>query len=573
MTPARPPADAPLTDHLRHWARHRPQQRAFSHVDFPDTASPGQHRTLGWRALDARARAVADRLVTLAAPGDRAALVMPQGLDYVAAFLGCLYARVIAVPLFSPRLPGHAGGLAGVLADCEPGCLLTDSTTVTAVDAFALDHALPAVPVVPVDRLPLQRFAFDEVESAPVPEDIAYLQYTSGSTRDPAGVMISHANVVANARQAIDALAGDLDDPGATTTVGWLPLFHDMGLVLSVAAPVVGGFPSVLMDPVAFLENPSRWLRLLGAYDGTISAAPNFAYDYCVARTDPAVAEELRLDRVRALINGSEPVRPGTIDRFRAAFAPAGLDPAAHCPAYGLAEATVFVTADAPTAEPTTVACDAGALAEGRIESAQDPADTAAVLVSCGAPVGQEVRIVDAEGAALPEGRVGEIELRGPNIGRGYWKRADRTLRDPEGWLRTGDYGALHDGRLLVTGRLKDVIIVDGRNHYPQDIEETVQSAVDLVRRDRLAAFGVTRADETGEELVVVAEHRREIDPTEEETRAGERDVRAAVSARHGLRLAALLLVPPGSVPRTSSGKVARAACRARFLDGGFEPR
>lgn len=572
MTPARPPADAPLTDHLRYWARHRPQQRAFSHVDFPDMASPGQHRTLGWRALDARARAVADRLVTLAAPGDRAALLMPQGLDYVAAFLGCLYARVIAVPLFSPRLPGHAGALAAVLGDCEPGCLLTDSATVTAVDAFVLDHALPAVPVVPVDRLPLQRFAFDEVESAPVPDDIAYLQYTSGSTRDPAGVMISHANVVANARQAIDAFAGDLDDPGATTTVGWLPLFHDMGLVLSVAAPVLGGFPSVLMDPAAFLENPARWLRLLGAYDGTISAAPNFAYDYCVARTDPAVADELRLGRVRALINGSEPVRPGTIDRFRAAFAPAGLDPAAHCPAYGLAEATVFVTADAPTAEPTTVACDAGALAEGRIESAQDRAGAAAVLVSCGAPVGQEVRIVDAEGAALPQGRVGEIELRGPNIGRGYWKRADRTLRGPGGWLRTGDYGALLDGRLLVTGRLKDVIIVDGRNHYPQDIEETVQSAVDLVRRDRLAAFGVTRADDTGEELVVVAEHHREIDPTEEETRARERDVRAAVSARHGLRLAALLLVPPGSVPRTSSGKVARAACRARFLDGGFDP-
>ncbi|MFE5372611.1 fatty acyl-AMP ligase [Streptomyces mirabilis] len=572
MTPARPPADAPLTDHLRYWARHRPQQRAFSHVDFPDTASPGEHRTLGWRALDARARSVADRLVTLAAPGDRAALLMPQGLDYVAAFVGCLYARVIAVPLFSPRLPGHAGALAAVLADCEPGCLLTDSATVIAVDTFVLDHALPAVPVVPVDRLPLQRFAFDEVESAPVPDDIAYLQYTSGSTRDPAGVMISHANVVANARQAIDAFAGDLDDPGATTTVGWLPLFHDMGLVLSVAAPVLGGFPSVLMDPTAFLENPGRWLRLLGAYDGTISAAPNFAYDYCVARTDPALADELRLDRVRALINGGEPVRPGTIDRFRAAFAPAGLDPAAHCPAYGLAEATVFVTADAPTAEPTTVACDAGALAEGRIESAQDRAGAAAVLVSCGAPVGQEVRIVDAEGAALPQGRVGEIELRGPNIGRGYWKRADRALRDPGGWLRTGDYGALLDGRLLVTGRLKDVIIVDGRNHYPQDIEETVQSAVDLVRRDRLAAFGVTRADDTGEELVVVAEHRREIDPTEEETRARERDVRAAVSARHGVRLGALLLVPPGSVPRTSSGKVARAACRARFLDGGFDP-
>ncbi|MFD5758308.1 AMP-binding protein, partial [Streptomyces sp. NPDC127044] len=255
-----------------------------------------------------------------------------------------------------------------------------------------------------------------------------------------------------------------------------------------------------------------------------------------------------------------------------AAVPPGGPPPGAPGPPSGPAAPTVFGRAAAPTAEPTTLACDAGALAEGRIESAQDRVGAAVVLVSCGAPVGQEVRIVDAEGAALPQGRVGEIELRGPNIGRGYWKRADRALRDPGGWLRTGDYGALLDGRLLVTGRLKDVIIVDGRNHYPQDIEETVQSAVDLVRRDRLAAFGVTRADDTGEELVVVAEHRREIDPTEEETRARERDVRAAVSARHGVRLGALLLVPPGSVPRTSSGKVARAACRARFLDGGFDP-
>ncbi|MEV7343526.1 fatty acyl-AMP ligase [Streptomyces sp. NPDC093544] len=600
MTNAPPAADASLTEHLRHWARHRPQQRAFSHVHFPDMTSAGLHRTLGWRALDARARAVADRLVTLAAPGDRAALVMPQGLDYAAAFLGCLYARVIAVPLFGPQLPGHEGRLTAVLGDCEPACLLADAATVTSVEAFVLDHGLPVVPVVPVDQLPVQRFAFDEAETSAAPDDIAYLQYTSGSTRAPAGVMISHANVVANARQAIDAL---ITDPGTSTTVGWLPLFHDMGLVLSIAAPVVGGFPSVLMDPVAFLENPVRWLRLLGSYQGTISAAPNFAYDYCVARIDAAALDELRLDRVRVLINGSEPVRPGTIDRFHTTFAAAGLDPATHCPAYGLAEATVFVTADGSATMPTTVLCDTDALAEGRIETtAIQGAETTSVpgaeatsdpgaeatsppeaedtsqpdvtsLVSCGAPVGQELQIVGPDGEVLPADHVGEIRLRGPNIGRGYWKRADQPFCDPEGRLRTGDLGALHEGRLLVTGRLKDVIIVDGRNHYPQDIEETVQTAVDLVRRDRLTAFGVSRADGTGEELVVVAEHRRDTVPTAEATRDVERTVRAAVSARHGLRLGTLLLVPPGSVPRTSSGKVARAASRARYLDGGFGPR
>ncbi|MFE7033907.1 fatty acyl-AMP ligase [Streptomyces sp. NPDC057621] len=596
MNSAGPAVDEPsLTDHLRHWAAHRPQQRAFSHVAFPDGSSGGLHRTLGWRALDARARAVAARLVTVASPGERAALVLPQGLDYVAGFLGCLYAGVIAVPLFGPELPGHEGRLAAVLADCEPACLLTDSTATPAIRDFVRDRRLPDVPVIPVDRLPLERDGSGargegggpesspgsgprpSPEPRPLPDDVAYLQYTSGSTRSPAGVMISHANVVANARQALDAFVAD---PRTSTTVGWLPLFHDMGLVLSIAAPVVGGFPSVLMDPADFLRDPARWLRLLGSYEGTISAAPNFAYDYCVARTAPEDVDELRLDRVRVLINGSEPVRAGTVERFRRAFAPARLAPTAHCPAYGLAEATVFVTAN-PLGEPlSAVACRADALAAGRIEAttADDGLTESTVLVSCGTPVGQELRIVGADGGVLPAGHVGEIHLRGPNIGLGYWKHAGLTAETfgfgaGEDWLRTGDLGALHEGRLLVTGRLKDVLVVDGRNHYPQDIEETVQSVVPLVRRDHLAAFGVTRPDAVGEELVVVAEHRRDADPTAEDGRAAERAVRAAVSARHGLRLGALLLVPPGSVPRTSSGKVSRAATRTRFLDGGFGPR
>ncbi|TRO67956.1 fatty acyl-AMP ligase [Streptomyces sp. IB201691-2A2] len=581
MTSLRPAAEsASLTDHLRHWARHRPQQRAFSHVDFPDSAPTGVHRALGWRALDARARAVADRLVQIASPGERAALVMPQGLDYAAGFLGCLYARVIAVPLFGPQVPGHEGRLAAVLADCEPACLLSDSSMARAMGEFIRERGLPEVPVVPVDQLPVQRGGFidsGEPSGASEPDDIAYLQYTSGSTRSPAGVMISHANVVANARQAIDAF---IADPDAATTVGWLPLFHDMGLVLSIAAPVVGGFPSVLMDPSAFLQDPARWLRLLGSYEGTVSAAPNFAYDYCVARTDPALVDELRLDRVRVLINGSEPVRAGTVDRFHATFAPAGLDPAAHCPAYGLAEATVFVTASSRDEPSSAVACDADALTEGRIEETSDEAadEATAVLVPCGVPVGQELRIVGRNGAVLPQGRVGEIQLRGPNIGLGYWKRAGLTAETfgfgaAGDWLRTGDLGALHEGRLLVTGRLKDVLIVDGRNHYPQDIEETVQTAVPLIRRDHLAAFGVTRADDAGEDLIVVAEHRRDTRPMPEDTQNAERVVRAAISARHGLRLGSLLLVPPGSVPRTSSGKVSRAAARACFLDGGFGTR
>ncbi|HCA85460.1 MAG TPA: fatty-acid--CoA ligase, partial [Streptomyces sp.] len=487
---------------------------------------------------------------------------------------------------------GHGDRLAAVLADCEPACLLTDTASLDAVRTFGDDHGLTLPPVVPVDGLP---YPFDGSRTAgppgagpsadtapapaPAPDDIAYLQYTSGSTRSPAGVMITHANVVANARQAIEAFHADAD---CSTTVGWLPLFHDMGLVLSVAAPVVGGFPTVLMDPVAFLEQPSRWLRLLGSYPGTISAAPNFAFDYCAARTDPGTAAGMRLHRVKALINGSEPVRPGTVDRFQRAFADAGLSPEAHCPSYGLAEATVFVTNDSPASPPGTVPCDPAALARGRVVAVDASDESAAHLVGCGTPAGQRVRIADpATGLPLPDGGIGEILVSGPNVGLGYWKRPEagegtfgvRLPGDSGSWLRTGDLGSLHEGQLLVIGRLKDLLIVDGRNHYPQDIEETVQSALNCVRRDRLAAFSVPgddRPGENGEQVIVVAEHRRDTEVTDLLRAAAARAARAELSARHGLRLGRLLLVPPGAVPRTSSGKISRTACRARFLQGLF---
>ncbi|MFC8124058.1 fatty acyl-AMP ligase [Streptomyces sp. NPDC057302] len=591
-----PPAGPLLTDHLAHWAANRPHQRAFTYVEFPEPSASGLHHTLGWQGLDARARAIAGRIAASAGPGERAALLLPQGLDYTAAFLGCLYAGVIAVPLFSPELPGHGGRLAAVLADCEPACVLADANSAAGVERFMAEQALPPVPVVLVGRPGVDRYGPDvhhprETSATAAlperlePDDIAYLQYTSGSTRSPAGVVISHANVVANARQAIDAFAAEA---ASSTTVGWLPLFHDMGLVLSVAAPVVGGFPSVLMDPVAFLEHPVRWLRLLAAYPGTISAAPNFAYDYCASRIDREEAAELRLDRVKVLINGSEPVRPGTVERFRDAFADAGLAPEAHCPAYGLAEATVFVTTDTFAAPPTVLACDPLALSEGRLDvrlDVREPTDPEATdLVACGTPAGQELIVADpSTGAEREEGEVGEILLRGPNIGLCYWKRNGLSEEvfgfrppgatedeDETGWLRTGDLGALHEGRLYVTGRLKDLIIVDGRNHYPQDIEETVQSAVDLVRRDRLAAFRVPWTGTDSDVLVVVAEHRRGAEPTEQDVLAALRTATAAVSARHGLRLAELLLIPPGALPRTSSGKVARAAGRERYLLGAF---
>lgn len=580
------PADTdrlPLVERLRRLAAERAHQRAFTFVDYPEPHSPGRHRTLTWGQLLMRAETVAIQLAEVARPGDRAALLLPQGLDYVAAFLGCLIARVVAVPLFPPDLPGHEDRIAAVLDDCEPACALVTSESVRATQGSAAAVISAGLPLIRVDgesRPPSAPFA-GLWTTDPDPDDVAYLQYTSGSTRAPAGVMITHRNVVANAVQGVAAF--DITS-GPTTAVAWLPLFHDMGLVLSIATPLVAGFPSVLMDPVAFLERPQRWLRLLGQFPGALSAAPNFAYEYCVARVTPADLAEVRLDRVRALVNGSEPVRIDTLRRFQKVFAAVGLRAEALCPSYGLAEATVFVTTDGPQAAPREVICRRDALADGLIAAVDATSrgvvsDESVSLVACGLPVGQELRIIDpVTKAPLPQDAVGEIVLRGPNIGLGYWKRAQQSTETfglvipgtgERPWLRTGDLGALHGGRLLVTGRLKDLLIVDGRNHYPQDVEESIQGALSSVRKGRVAVFGVPRAD--GELVVAVAEHRRDLIPDEAVRGEADRAARARVSTAHGLRLDQLVLVPPGSVPRTSSGKVSRSACRIAFLRGEYD--
>ena len=681
---------------LRDLATRHAHQRAFTFMDYPDLGSTGRSRTLTWAQLQDRARAVAGQVRETARPGDRAVLLMPQGLDYVAGFLGCLMAGVIAVPLFPPDQPGHENRVAAVIEDCEPACALVVEAGAAAAREYLEATGTHRVPLVQIDAghaAHAPSASAEMVWEDPAPDDLAYLQYTSGSTRTPAGVMITHRNAVVNARQGLTALRA-LDE--STTTVSWLPLFHDMGLVMSVVSPLVGGFPSVLMDPVAFLARPERWLRLLGAYPNVLSAAPNFAYDYCASKVRPGAIEDLRLDEVRALINGAEPVRPRTVHAFAAAFAANGLRPEVICPSYGLAEATVFVASDGPDAAPREVVCERAALAEGRIVVVPEPGGrmdnrptgeaalghggagaagvdldnrpagsaaihhggTAAVgagldnrpigvaalgcggggaaegsadngpigvadnrysgtaagdvavdnrptgvaddrqggtdsgssgstttLIACGGAVGQEVRIVDpASRVELAEGAVGEILVRGPNVGLGYWKRAEQSAEvfgahlagtGEQPWLRTGDLGAIFGGQLLVTGRLKDLLIIDGRNHYPQDVEETVHAALDADRRERAAVFAVP--GEEGESVVAVAERRRDRMKHDVPSglgagRGGSVDhvVRARVAGTHGLRLDRLILVPPGTIPRTSSGKVSRSACRAAYLRGDY---
>ncbi|MFF1614662.1 fatty acyl-AMP ligase [Amycolatopsis sp. NPDC058278] len=518
------------------FARADDERPLFTHQDHVR----GVEHTLTWAEFAARVRVVAGELRRVAGPGERVAVLAGQELAYPLAFFGALAAGLVAVPLMAPSSPAQAGRLAGVLADSGARVWLTSSAAAPGLPAHES--------VVVVDEL-----TGPGADPVPVPPDSpAYLQYTSGSTREPAGAVIPHRAIVAACWQG--SLAYGVDE--GTTCAGWIPFFHDMGLIQLLCLPVFAGGRSVFMAPAEFVHRPARWLRQLAGYPAVFTAAPNFAYDLAA---DADTGEDLDLSDVRVALNGSEPVRPRTIERFHEVFGPRGFRREAHRPSYGLAEATVYV-ASAGEEGPRGAVLDREALAQGRAVET----DGGQELVSVGRPVGQLVRIV-RDGREQPDGLVGEIWVHGPNVADGYWGRGDATAFGAEldglaGWLRTGDLGVVHRGDLYVTGRLKDLIVIDGRNFHPQDIEAAAGEAHPAVRRDRVAAFGVS--DEAGEGAVVVAERARGADADDREvTRA----VLRAVSREHGLTLRAVRLVPSGGLPRTSSGKVARSAAKARY--------
>ncbi len=506
-------------------------------------------RTLTWAELLVHVRAVAAKLRELVKPGDRVAITARQDLSYVVAFFGALYAGAVAVPLSAPEVRAHRERLVGILNDCDAEVWLTSEALVDRLTEFAESEPVPAPrEIVAVDALPMD--PADTSLPAPLrPDDPAYLQYTSGTTRSPAGVIITHGALSAACWQICDAY----DVLETTTCVGWIPFFHDMGLAQLLAGTMHVGGRSVFISPLEFIRRPERWLLLMSAYPNTLTAAPNFAYDLVVEAVPEAQRREFDLSSVSIALNGSEPVRPSTVRRFLAAYEPHGFPRGAFRPSYGLAEATVYVASG-----------DAGGPVITEVGGRE--------LVEIGWPRGQQVRVVDPSGRVLPaKGDTGEIWVKGPNVGAGYWRRPELTAEvfgaevDGEGgWLRTGDLGSIRDGRLYVTGRLKDLIIIDGRNHSPHDIEETVAEAHPILGQDRVAAFAVD-GDE-GEGVVVVAERARKVFDVDEPEVA--RAATRAVAERHDVALRAFLLVKPGGLPRTSSGKVARSAARTRYWAG-----
>ncbi|KZB82583.1 fatty acyl-AMP ligase [Amycolatopsis regifaucium] len=560
--PAKQPSEVPeevLRTPLVHrlLGRADVERPAYTHLDCSNRHEPVED-TLTWAELLSHVRAVAARLRELIQPGDRVAITARQDLKYIVAFFGALYAGAVAVPLSAPDVRAHRERLVGVLNDCDADIWLTSDALVERLTEFAEAEPVPAPrEIVAVDTLPSDP-ADRSSPSQVSPEDPAYLQYTSGTTRSPAGVIITHRALSASCWQICEAY--DVDEH--TTCVGWIPFFHDMGLAQLIAGTMHSGGRTVFIAPLEFIRRPERWLLLMSRYPNTLTAAPNFAYDLVTEAVPESKRAEYDLSTVSIALSGSEPVRAATVRDFLAAYEPHGFPRGAFRPSYGLAEATVYVASG-----------DSGGPVVTEVDGRE--------VVEIGWPRGQRVRVVAPADRVSPAkgdvGGTGEIWVKGPNVGAGYWRRPELTaevfdaeLDGERGWLRTGDLGWIRDGRLSVTGRLKDLIIIDGRNHSPHDIEETVAAAHPLLGPERVAAFSVDLDD--GEGVVVVAERARKASDFVEDEVA--RAATRAVAERHDVRLKAFLLVKPGGLPRTSSGKVARSAARTRYwtTDGTESP-
>jgi fatty acid CoA ligase FadD28 len=565
---------------LRQCVNLQPDGTAFTFVDYEQDWA-GVAETLTWLQLYRRVLNVAQELRLCASAGDRALILAPQGVDYIVAFLGALQAGLIAVPLLVPLGGASDQRVDSVLRDASPTIILTTSSVIDNVIQHVTPQPGESVPsIIEVDLLnldaPMQYDAGDHDYPT-----TAYLQYTSGSTRQPAGVMISYRNLLANFSQL---MAGYFADCGGVapldlTVVSWLPFYHDMGLFLGVCAPIIGGFRTVLTSPMAFLQRPARWLQLMASNSHVFSAAPNFAYELAARKTSDDDMAGLDLGGVHSIISGSERVHAATLRRFVDRFAPFNLRTKALRPSYGLAEATVYVATSSAGEPPKIVHFESDKLAAGHAEPCPSTGGTPLVSYTLRPP--PVVRIVDPETQnECPEGTVAEIWVHGDNVAAGYWNRPTETQRTfggtldapsaatPEGpWLRTGDLGFISEGELFIIGRIKDLLIVYGRNHSPDDIEATIQD----ITRGRCVAIAV--ADDEVEQLVAIIELKMWGDSDEDamgKLGVVKREVTSAISTSHGLSVADLVLVSPGSIPITTSGKVRRAECVQLYRDDEF---
>jgi acyl-CoA synthetase (AMP-forming)/AMP-acid ligase II len=544
-----------LIDLLRDRSASQPADRAFTFLDDGEAAGA----SLTWHALERRSRAVAAAITRYVSPGARVLVMFPPSIDFVPAFFGVLYAGAIAVPAYPPagaRADRIVARLRGMVTDAGVTLVLAPASVLGR--APALQALLPELasaswldPASVLDE-EAEEWRFETAVSG----SIAFLQYTSGSTAAPRGVMVTHGNLLDNLGQT--HTHGSYDH--SSISLSWLPVNHDMGLINGVLQPVFSGCPAYLMAPAAFLQRPARWLQAVSRLGATHSGGPNFSYDLCVRRVGDQDAAALDLSSWRVAYNGSEPVRRGTLENFATKFGAHGFRWESFSPAYGLAESTLLVTSIpagiAPVLRDEAVA--SGLLAEASQVLIVDPAT--------------RVRVADGE--------VGEIWVAGRSVASGYWNKNGETAdtfgaRTKDGcgpYLRTGDLGFIEHRCLFVTGRMKDVLIVRGTKHYPQDLEATVERAHPAVRAGCCAAFAVEADNE--EKIVIVAEieSREQARGTMDDMTAVLDSIRLAVTTTHQVAAHSVALVPAGTIPKTTSGKLQRFLCRDALLDGALEP-
>ena len=556
-----------LVDIVRRRAVLRPGAIAYSFL--ADGAA--DVRSIAWSELDRRASAIAAALIERRAAGERVLLALPSGLAFVESLLGCWYAGAIAVPISVPRHHRVKHRLDGIIADADARFAIG---TPDASQRLGLDGpGARGMTWIDVDSMPSD--APTECRPSTV-QEVAMLQYTSGSTGSPRGVVLTHANLVSNSALITEACGLGPDQ----VLGGWLPLFHDMGLIGGVVQAAYCGARCVFMSPERFLMRPVQWLQMISDYRICSSPAPNFAYDLCVDKVDEGQKSRLDLSSWRNALNGSEPVRASTLDRFSRAFASCGFSPDAFFPCYGLAEATLFVTGPKSPRRQTRRS------GTGQLLDIGD----ATGHVGCGTGFGDtRLAIVDPETCVrVSPGRIGEIWAAGQSIAKGYWRNPEATEATFNGrlaglvdgvspsaaWLRTGDLGFVdEDGALFITGRLRDLIIVAGKNHFPIDLERTVETEEPAVGASGCAAVSVDIGG--AERLVIIAEVRRELcrpgAPIAFDPEAVRRNIRAAIVREHQVAPHDVVLLRPGALLRTSSGKISRRPIHDAYLKNTLE--
>ncbi|WP_375493275.1 fatty acyl-AMP ligase [uncultured Nostoc sp.] len=555
-----------LIELLQYRAVSQPHQTAYTFLVDGET----EEISITYQQLDEQARSLAVHLQLLNANDERVLLLYQPGLEYIIAFFGCLYAGVVAVPAYPPRFNKPMPRLQAIVADAQAKFALTTTSILSNLERqLSQNQDLAALHWLATDSI-----ANDLIHKWEQPQinnnTLAFLQYTSGSTGNPKGVMVSHSNLLHNSALIKQCFQHNTHSQG----VIWLPPYHDMGLIGGIIQPLYSGFPVTLIAPVFFLQKPFRWLQAISRYKATTSGGPNFAYDLCVRKITPEQIESLDLSSWDVAFNGAETVRTETLKKFAATFEPCGFRREAFYPCYGMAETTLLVSGGLKTEVPIVRHVNGVALEQNRVEASSK--ENARTIVSCGQVWSNQVVIVDLETLTqCPFDRVGEIWVSSLSVANGYWNKPLETERNFHAYLgtqgpflRTGDLGFLQDDQLFVTGRIKDVIIIRGRNYYPQDIEQTVSQSHAALQADGSAAFSVEINDE--ERLVVVQEvERNYLRKLNAQEVLG--SIRQAVAEQHELQVFAVVLVKPGSIAKTSSGKIQRYACRTGFLSGTLD--